>query len=377
MKTPGRTDGDYPETPRPLPLRAGTVRLPLSAHDLARYDAIIDTRSPAEWAHDHLPGAISCPVLNDAERVTVGTLYKQSSSFEAKKVGAALVARNIATHLDTIFRDKPKNWRPLIYCWRGGSRSGAMTHILRQVGWDAVQLEGGYKQWRAQVVRDLAVLPAPFRFVAICGRTGSGKSRLIEALGQAGHQALDLEALAAHKGSVLGDLPGAPQPSQKAFETSIWSALVAFDPARPVYVEAESKKIGLLRVPDTLIAAMWEGDCVELVTDRSLRIPLLCDEYAHLIADPVHLAAKLSCLKRLHPGERIEQWMSHVQAARWETLVAELLTDHYDPLYTRSMFRNYRHAEKAVPIPLHSIDAKGFADAARRTAAAHDTKRDS
>ncbi len=262
-------------------------------------------RSPGEYAEDHLPGAISLPVLTDEERAQVGTLHKQLSGFEAKKIGAAIVARNIARHLDEQLIRHGKGWRPLVYCWRGGSRSGAMTHILRSIGWPAQQLEGGYKAFRGQVRGDLAVLPARFAYHVICGRTGSGKSRLLDALALEGRQVLDLERLAAHKGSVLGDLPGEPQPSQKAFDTQVWAALSGFDPARPVYVEAESKRVGLLRVPEALMDAMRQCPCTEVVTGQAARVQLLREEYTHLIANRELLFDKLDTLAPLHSRERV------------------------------------------------------------------------
>ncbi|MBS0312362.1 MAG: tRNA 2-selenouridine(34) synthase MnmH, partial [Proteobacteria bacterium] len=220
--------------------------MPVTVADLPAYTDIIDVRSPGEFSEDHIPGAVNLPVLDDAERERVGTLYKQISSFEAKKVGAALVSRNIAKHLDAWFIDKPKSYRPLVYCWRGGSRSGSLTHVLQKIGFGAVQLEGGYKAYRRHVVAELDRLPALLTYRVVCGPTGSGKSRLLQALADAGAQVLDLEALAAHRGSLLGALPDQPQPSQKSFESAIWFALSRFDSAHPVFVESESKKIGAL-----------------------------------------------------------------------------------------------------------------------------------
>lgn len=334
---------------------------PLSLEQLQQFDAIIDVRSPAEFAADHLPGAINLPVLSNQERIEVGTLYKQSSAFEAKKAGAVLVARNIAAHIDTVMRDKPKNWKPLVYCWRGGSRSGAMTHILRSVGWSAQQLEGGYKAWRGQVIRDLDQLPARFMYRVICGRTGSGKSRLLEALAADGHQVLDLEKLAAHKGSVLGDLPDEAQPSQKMFESSIWLALSCFSTSRPVYVEAESKRVGVLRVPEILMQHMRQSDCHEVQTPTDLRVRLLREEYAHLIANPPRLYARLDCLRELHSGERIAAWKELANEERWDEFVANMLAQHYDPAYDKSMFRNYVKAKHASPLNVKTIDSAGFA----------------
>ncbi|HEX5277241.1 MAG TPA: tRNA 2-selenouridine(34) synthase MnmH, partial [Fluviicoccus sp.] len=220
------------------------------------FDEVIDVRSPAEFAEDHLPGAINCPVLDDAERVRVGTIYKQVSPFEARKVGGALVARNIARHLEEKFHDRPKSWRPLVYCWRGGQRSGAMTLVLQQVGWAARQLEGGYKGYRREVLQRLETEPGRFRYRVLNGPTGSGKTALLHALSAQGGQVLDLEGLARHKGSVLGVLPGESQPSQKAFESALAARLADFDMSRPVFVEAESKTVGNLRVPPALFAAM-------------------------------------------------------------------------------------------------------------------------
>lgn len=343
------------------PARPGLFTPPLALTRLREFDTVIDVRSPGEFAEDHLPGAVNLPVLSNAERVEVGTLYKQASAFDAKKVGAALVARNIAAHIDSAMRDKPRSWKPLIYCWRGGSRSGAMTHILRSIGWGALQLEGGYKVWRRQVVDELEKMPATFDFQVICGRTGSGKSRLLDALAASGRQVLDLERLAAHKGSVLGDLPDEAQPSQKMFESLIWAELSQFLPDRPVYVEAESKRVGVLRVPENLMQCMRQSHCHEVRTPSDLRIQLLREEYIHLIAHPDRLFAKLDCLKDLHSGERITAWKSMAQAGRWDEFVADMLEYHYDPAYGKSMYRNYIKSSDASPLELKSIAPGSFA----------------
>jgi tRNA 2-selenouridine synthase len=341
------------------------VATPLALADIRAFDDVIDARSPAEFAEDHLPGAINAPVLDDAERAHVGTVYKQQSAFEAKRIGAPLAARNIARAIEERFAEKPRGWRPLVYCWRGGGRSGAMVHMLRQVGWNALRLEGGYKSFRRQVVDELEAMPSRFRFHVICGATGSGKSRLLEALTEAGAQVLDLEVLAAHRGSVLGDLPDEPQPTQKWFETAIWTALSQFDPDLPVFVESESKKVGNLRVPEALIEHMRGGRCHRLEVATGARVALLVEDYAHFIADPPRLVQKLECLKDLHGVERIEQWKSHIADARWNDLVIDLLENHYDPAYRKSMFRNYRDAHTADVVPVDEVSRAGFLRTAR------------
>jgi len=315
--------------------------LPATVADLAAFDGIIDVRSPGEFAEDRIPGAINLPVLDDAERERVGTLYKQVSSFEAKKVGAALVSRNIARHLETWFAGKPRTYRPLIYCWRGGSRSGSLTHVLQKIGFGAIQLEGGYKAYRRHVVAELARLPALFGYRVVSGPTGSGKSRLLQALANEGAQVLDLEALAAHRGSLLGALPGQAQPSQKSFESAIWFALSRFDPARPVFVESESKKIGTLRVPDALITAMRASPCVRLEVPLAARVQLLIEDYAHFLHDPGTIKRQLGYLAALRGSETVAAWQSLANERAWPELVAALLDQHYDPTYLRSLAKNY------------------------------------
>lgn len=315
--------------------------MPVTVTEIPAFKDIIDVRSPSEYAEDHIPGAINLPVLDDAERERVGTLYKQLSPFEAKKIGAALVSRNIATHLESWFADKPKSYRPLVYCWRGGSRSGALTHILQKIGYDAAQLDGGYKAYRRHVVAELARLPAQFAYRVVCGPTGSGKSRLLQALGDDGAQVLDLEALAAHRGSLLGALPGQPQPTQKSFESAIWSTLSRFDPERPVFVESESKKIGALRVPDPLIAAMRASPCIRLEVPQAARVKLLTEDYAHFLDDPEAINSRLVHLTEVRGHETVAAWQELARQRAWPELVAALLAQHYDPAYMKSLSHNY------------------------------------
>jgi tRNA 2-selenouridine synthase len=340
---------------------------------LAEFDEVIDVRSESEFAEDHVPGAINCPVLNDAERARVGTIYKQVSPFDAKKLGAALVSRNIAGHMDATFAQRPRNWRPLVYCWRGGSRSGALTHVLRQVGWRAAQLDGGYKAYRRAVIDDLEVMPQRYSWRVVCGLTGSGKSRLLRALAQHGAQVLDLEALAAHRGSVLGNLPDESQPAQKMFESLVWSTLGSFDRAKPVFVEAESKKIGNLRVPQTLIAAMWDSACLKLEAPVALRVEMLMEEYRHFVADAASLGTQLDCLASHYGLQQIAAWKLLAGNGTWDTLVRELLETHYDPAYTRSTLKHYPQLAHGDPLIVTANDNSAFgriaahcmADAAR------------
>ncbi len=332
--------------------------------DLANFDAIIDVRSPAEFADDHLPGAINCPVLDNEQRAQVGTIYKQVSAFEARKLGAAMVAENIARHLYKHFQDKPKNWRPLLYCWRGGQRSGSFTTWMRMIGWDACQLEGGYKMFRRHVIDRIEALPPTLRFVVVCGATGSGKTRLLDALSEQGAQVLDLEGLAKHKGSVLGRLPGIDQPSQKAFETALCEQLSRFAPERPVFVEAESRKIGVIQVPEPLIEQMRASECVAVEASRDARIDFLLSDYAYLGDDIEDLQQRIDCLRSFHSNATLDEWKRLAAARNLPALFAAFIDQHYDPLYKRSQNKNYERFADARPVVLSDLSPASLAAAA-------------
>ena len=359
---------------REAPRHIASDSLLVTVAQLAEFDEVIDVRSESEFTEDHIPGAVSCPVLDDAERARVGTLYKQVSSFAAKKVGAALVSANIARHLELRFGDRPREWRPLVYCWRGGSRSDAMAHVLRQVGWRAGRLGGGYRAYRRAVIADLAGEPASFQWRSLCGATGCGKSRLLRVLAAGGAQVLDLEELAAHRGSVLGNLPGRPQPSQKMFESLIWHALRGFSAPRPVYVEAERRRVGNLRVPETLIAEMWRSPCIVLEAPMTMRVTQLKDEYAHFIFDPATLGVQLDCLAGLHGRNTIAEWKRMALAGDWDAFIEDVLVRHYDPAYQRSTLKHYPRLSGALRLTAGSTDDAEFERLARQCVAAENER---
>jgi tRNA 2-selenouridine synthase len=323
---------------------------------LSDFDEIIDVRSPAEYAEDHIPGAISAPVLNDEQRAEIGTLYTQVSPFVAKKRGAALIARNVAQHLETSFSDKPKQWKPLVYCWRGGQRSGAMAHILAQVGWSTGRLSGGYKTYRRHVLAELESLPATLQFRVVCGPTGSGKSRLLRVLQEQAAQVLDLEALAQHRGSLLGNLPDEVQPAQKMFDSRLWDALRHFDARHPVFVEAESKKIGLINTPESLLLKMRTSDCLLIEAPVAARVQLLIEDYKHFLSDPALLVQRLTPLLPLHGRQVLDHWQMLAEQGEWAALVEKLLTQHYDPAYRRSTASNFTRLSAAKVLLLDNLD---------------------
>ena len=308
---------------------------------LGEFDTLIDARTESEFALDHLPGAVNWPTLHDQERIDVGTLYAQVNAFEAKKRGAAMAARNISAHIEREVIDKPKDWRPLAYCWRGGKRSGSLSLVLDQIGFRVTLLEGGYKAFRAALLLDTARLAAVFNFTVICGTTGSGKTRLLQALAQEGAQVLDLEALANHRSSVLGAIPGLAQPSQKRFDTLVWNALRGLDPARRVFVESESKKVGNVAIPTALVQAMRSSDCLNLVLPDAERVSLLMEDYEFFVRDTALFCDRLEVLATFRGQAVVDGWKAKVRSGHTSDVVQELLTQHYDPVYLQSIARNF------------------------------------
>lgn len=297
------------------------------------FDQIIDVRSPAEYAEDHIPGAINLPVLDDAQRARVGTIYKQVSPFDARKLGAALVAQNAALHLMGPLADRSGGWRPLVYCWRGGQRSGSFATILGQIGWRAEVVSGGYKAWRALVVARVHDTPFPCPVILLDGNTGSAKTEILNLLPARGVQVIDLEGLANHRGSLFGAM--GPQPSQKAFEGRLAMAIAALDPTRPVVVEAESSKVGEVRVPARLWRAMVDAPRITISAPVDARARYLTRAYADLTADAGRLAEVIDKLRPAHPADTIAAWQAMAKSGAFAPLAASLMAQHYDPRYNK------------------------------------------
>jgi tRNA 2-selenouridine synthase len=329
------------------------VKLDSLADVLAlRFDDIIDVRAPSEWAEDHIPGAISLPVLDDAERARVGTIYKQVSPFTARKVGAALVAKNAAAHLEGPLADKPGGWQPLVYCWRGGQRSGSFASILSQIGWRVEVVQGGYKSWRRLVVEALYDQPFAHRLMVLDGNTGTAKTEVLARLAARGVQVVDLEGLANHRGSLFGHM--GEQPSQKAFEGRLALALARLDPDRPVVVEAESAKVGECRLPPKLWRAMVTAPRISIEAPRRARAEYLVRAYADLVADVARLDGVVASLAAAHPREVIADWRAMVAAGAFVDLAEGLMARHYDPRYGKHRAR--------MDVPVTEVAVEGLDD---------------
>lgn len=316
----------------------------------AGFDTIIDVRSPSEYAEDHLPGAINLPVLNDEERAEVGTIYKQISPFDARKIGGALVAANAAHHISTALKDKDGGWKPLVYCWRGGQRSGSFATILSQIGWRVDKIEGGYKSWRALVVDRVQNQRIASPVTVLDGNTGSAKTEILHRLAARGHQVIDLEGLANHRGSLFGGM-GA-QPSQKMFEGQLALKLERLDPTRPVLVEAESSRIGNLTVPPSMWKAICNASRIQLAVPLTERAAYTANSYAEMTADPAQVIEIIGKLRPLHAADTIADWLRLARSREWLALSEGLMRSHYDPRYDR-----HRAAHDQVPPKLVNIDS--------------------
>jgi len=318
-----------------------------------RFDEVIDVRSPGEFLDDHVSGAINLPVLDDEERVRIGTLYKQISPFAARKVGAALVSRNIANHLESHFASKEKDYRPLLYCWRGGQRSGSLGLVLAETGWQTTLIEGGYKTYRAHVVSTLKDRSSRCSFIVLNGFTGAGKTLLLRALAKIGEQTLDLEELASHKGSVFGGDPESPQPAQKRFESLLYDRLSRFDESRPVFLEAESSKIGRLNLPNPLWQKMKLAPVIEIVSPLAARANHLTADYQDWLGDPERVMLTIDRLKGFHSDRTLAGWKALSDRGEWQELVTRLLAEHYDRRYSIGGSGHFEVPTFSLDLPLH------------------------
>ncbi len=324
-------------------------------------DMVIDVRAPSEFAHDHIPGAVNLPVLSDVERAHVGTVYSQQSPFLARKIGAALVAANVARHLQGPLADMMGDWQPLVYCWRGGQRSGSFATILDQVGWRVHLVEGGYQSYRRMVNETLYNSLLPHKLMLIEGGTGTAKTALLHQLRAQGAQVLDLEGAAGHRGSLFGGL-GKEQPSQKMFESLLATALDACDPCKLTWVEGESSKIGARIIPPSLWVAMGAALRIEVTAAISDRAAFLSGAYADLTGDAQAFIGLIGQLRGYHASDTIAAWQDLAENGEWSALAERLMAEHYDPRYAKSQARAAQTPEQ---VPLAALDEQALAETAR------------
>lgn len=328
--------------------------LDIEVAEFATYSLVIDARSQHEYLEDHLPGAVNLPVVNDLEYAEVGTKHKQDTH-AAYLVGVEYSLLNIAKQLRPLIANYTPADRMLVYCFRGGKRSKLWADTLRTIGFNVDVLPGGWQAYRRWVRAGLETLPPVLDYRVLSGSTGSGKTRLLHALQRAGHQVLDLEGLASHRGSLIGAVPGQPQPSQKYFDTLLFDVLRKFDPAMPVWTEAESKKVGRLQLPIALHAAMHRVAPLHVSAPMEERVRLWREDYPNLVADPVGMVELLAPLKPVIGGEELAYWRTLANDGEVDVLFRRVMERHYDPCYQTSTKRNYKQLRNAMQLELRSL----------------------
>lgn len=346
----------------------------MGVREFADYSLVIDARSPHEYAEDHIPGAVNLPVVDDAQYAEVGTRHKHDKH-RAYLIGVEYSLRNIADQIKPLISRYGEADRFLVYCFRGGKRSRLWADNLRIIGFQVDVLAGGWKRYRQWVRDSLETLPPRFSYRVLAGPTGCGKTRLLAALAAQCEQVLDLEALAAHRGSLLGQLPGVSQPTQKSFDSRLLDAMRRFDAARPVWIEAESKKIGNLQLPKALFDCMHRSEVIHLDAPMPERVRLWREDYPHFARDPVGMVGKLMPLKPLVGGQLLSTWQSLAERGQTDALFESIMTGHYDPCYLRSTRANYRRIDAQRHFSLRGLGPDVLAAAARELAASEPTAR--
>lgn len=329
------------------------------------YDLIIDARCEREFAEDHIPGAINLPVVNNDEYAEVGTLHR-TDKMQAYLIGVAYSLKNISRHLESVIAKRSRRDRILVYCFRGGKRSRLWFDALDTIGYKVQRLPGGWKGYRRWVNEKLETDPREFSYVVISGPTGCGKTRLLNQLAIEGAQVLDLEAIAAHRGSVIGAIPGVSQPTQKYFDSLLLQKLSTLSNERLVWVEAESKKIGDVQLPPTLLETMHsKGILLQVSAPMAERVRLWREDYAHFESDPDALVERLAYLRSLVGGKEFDLWRGLADSRKIPELFERLMISHYDPAYTRSMKRNYQTLTDVLRIELHDLRPAALNQCAR------------
>ena len=313
-------------------------------------------RSENEFADDHIPSSINLPVLNNKERIIIGTQYKENS-FEARKQGAALINNNISKIIKkNLFEKKDK---VLIYCWRGGLRSLSLYLVLKQIGFDVEILEDGYKSYRRHVVQFFEDEIEQFNFNQIKGVTGVGKTLFLKNLEKSA-QVLDLEGIANHKGSILGDIPKFKQPNQKMFETKLFEKLESLNRKKKIWVEAESIKIGKLNIPSKLWKKMDEGISVKLKSTVDERVKFILKDYKYFTKEPELMSNAMLVLKKIIKKDDYRVIEENLKNGDYMSFVKSLINHHYDKAYKKT--RSEMDDQNDNVIEIDKINNKNFLD---------------
>ncbi|WP_432822618.1 tRNA 2-selenouridine(34) synthase MnmH [Trichloromonas sp.] len=294
---------------------------------------LVDARTPAEFAEATIPGAINVPIFSDEERAEVGTLYKQQGKQVARRLGVRLVSPKLPGLIEQVEAAWQQGRGPVVvFCWRGGMRSRALTAFLNLAGIPARQLQGGHKRFRS-LVCDFFEQGQWGRLLVLRGMTGVGKTRLLKQLAGDGYPVIDLEGLAGHRGSAFGALGLPPQPTQKRFEAALWDELRKVPPGCYALAEGESRHIGRLLLPPRIYAALQTEKSLWINASLDYRIRVILEDYPALDELRAAFVAPITALKPRLGGEAVARMLALLGEGRWEELVRELMVLYYDPLY--------------------------------------------
>ena len=338
-----------------------TVELDKALEQQRNGALIIDVRTPAEFAEATIPGAVNVPIFSNEERIEVGTVFKQQGKRDARKLGVKLVAPKIPLLMDQVEEYRQSHPGPVIvFCWRGGMRSLAMTSFMNLAGIPARQLLGGHKGFRRKVLDYFEQQQWPPVFV-LRGLTGVGKTRVLQQLGEMGYPVVDLEGLANHRGSAFGALGLEPQPSQKKFDVLLWQRLEQLQDKPYLVTEGESLHIGRVMIPKPFHQAMQTQTSLWITASLEVRTQIILEDYPALDQLKEQFEKPINALKERLGGKVVAEFLDLLNSGQWDTLVRELMVRYYDPLYLHTL------PEQRVEIELETVE-----DATRKVAATLD-----
>ena len=315
---------------------------------------LVDVRSPAEYAHAHIPGAVNIPLFDNEERKQVGIRYKQGGKENAVLLGLEYVGPKMA-YFAKEARKLAKNKQIMVHCWRGGMRSASMAWLFETAGLKTFTLEGGYKAYRGFIRSQFS---KPVTMFILGGYTGSGKTSVLQAIEKQGEQFLDIEGIAHHKGSVFGPLGQAEQPTNEQFENNLADAWRKFNFSKPVWVEDESRHLGRCGIPDPLFKQMREANVIKIIIPKEERVKRLVHEYGAF--EKELLMEQLEKIRERLGGQFTNQAVEALNNGDLAT-VADLTLRYYDKAYEFGISK--RNPNKVVKLELKKDDPEFNASA--------------
>jgi len=307
---------------------------------------IVDARSENEFQQSHIPGSFNLPILTNEERIRVGTLYKKEGSLKATIEGFKLVGPRFYRIQNTAIENFPEK-KVLIYCWRGGMRSQILSWLLSMIGFQVYRLVGGYKAYRTYTFQ---LVRKDWNLLVLGGKTGVGKTQLLNELASNGEQILDLEAIANHRGSAFGGIGQKPQPSVEQFENLMAEELRQKDPNEIIWLENESQRIGKIIINQKFFECMESAPLIAIEKSEKERIELIKEVYSTLPKE--ELIAAVTRLKKKLGGLRTTQAIEDIINDQHESWISNMLV-YYDKSYQFDL-------DKHHPKSIQTLDLEGL-----------------